>query len=111
VFKQYFSPLDKQQDPNAKPRKSPYLGTPNVSDWIIAEDGAMRAVSVGQRDPPPEVPECPEWEISGNIPPPAALIVAAFYAFKPIVWKIFGITRAPSASNQTALPDGLSPVW
>jgi len=76
VFKQYLNP-------EAKGRKAPV-----ISDWQWS-GGSMKAVTIGNRNPTPEVPEIPEWKVVGNLPPPIVLLVASFRVIQPIVQTLF----------------------
>jgi len=82
VFKQHISP----------PReiRGKKYSAPALSDWQMTE-GVIRAVTVGTRDPPPQVPEIPQWEIGAFLPPPVVLLVASFHSIRSIVHEILGI--------------------
>ena len=54
---------------------------PALSDWQYA-DGVLRAVTVGQRDPEPEIPPYTEWIIDGNPPPSVVLLAGIFYKIR-----------------------------
>ncbi len=85
VFKQKFPKIK----PNIKGLQVMYVSkghwhssdAPPLSDWQLA-NGVIRAVTVGQRTPEPEVPPVTELTIEGNIPPPAALLAAIFYKIR-----------------------------
>jgi hypothetical protein len=71
VFKQYMPQFIKQGQ----------ILPPSVSDWQVS-GRTMQAVTVGKREPPPEVPEINAWEVTGQMPPPVFLLVAMFGTFK-----------------------------
>jgi hypothetical protein len=54
---------------------------PALSDWQFA-DNALRAVTVGQREPEPEVPAITEWIVEGHPPPPVVLLAGIFYKIR-----------------------------
>jgi len=66
-------------------------------------EGLFRAVTVGNRDPPPLVPELNQWEISSGIPPPVALLAATFRTIKAISHQVLGI--------QEFVVTGLDPIF
>lgn len=61
--------------------KGPTAHAPALSDWQIMQ-GGMQAVVVGNRDPPPKVPPINQWEITAEVPPPVALLVATFHEIR-----------------------------
>jgi len=97
VFKQYIS----SEPP--KPKQTP---PPSLTDWQLTPDG-MRAVTVGKRDPAPEVPDITEWSIIGDIPPPGALIVATFRPIRVIIRKLFNMDQF---DHSAFVATGLNPI-
>eukprot|EP01114_Cavostelium_apophysatum_P014743 TRINITY_DN3899_c0_g1_i1.p2 TRINITY_DN3899_c0_g1~~TRINITY_DN3899_c0_g1_i1.p2 ORF type:complete len:151 (+),score=40.49 TRINITY_DN3899_c0_g1_i1:162-614(+) len=74
VFKQYFNVEAKGKQP------------PSLTDWQLdSQKGVFRAVTVGKRDPPPEVPDITAWHVAGNLPPPAILLAGIFRHLRPII--------------------------
>jgi len=63
---------------------------PPLTDWQLAGN-EFRAVTVGQRDPPPATPEITSWIVRGNIPPVVLMIVTTFPTIRPLVRKIMNI--------------------
>jgi len=97
VFKQKFPKIK----PNIK-GLGQVIDAPPLSDWQMA-GGIMRAVTVGQRTPEPEVPPVTEFSIEGNIPPPAALLAAIFYKIRDIMQELLGM--------KVYQPTGLNPIF
>ena len=52
----------------------------------------MRAVTVGERNPEPEVPPVTEFTVVGHVPPPFVLMAAIFYKVQGINSVVFVIT-------------------
>jgi len=81
ILKQYFS---------IKPEKDSRKIPPALSDWQLT-NGILRAVTVGKRDPEPEVPPVTEWQIHANLPPPVLMLVVNFYAIQTIMRPLLGL--------------------
>jgi len=80
----------------------PPIDAPPLSDWQIA-GGVIRAVTVGQRTPEPEVPPITEFQIDGSVPPPIALLAAVFYKIRDMMQELLGM--------KVFVPDGLNPIF
>jgi hypothetical protein len=79
VFRQYTqTPVDKKAVP-----------APPLSDWQIVGN-TIRAVTVGDRNPPPPIPPVTEFKFTGKVPPPTMLIPCIIPAIKAVVYKIYG---------------------
>jgi len=97
VFKQYC-----KKDPPQTGKKV-IATAPALSDWQV-QGVTFNAVSVGHRDPPPEVPAIVSWELGNeSMPPPVILLAVMFNRISPIVRSILGIG--------TNLPSGLEPIF
>jgi len=99
VFKQYI--------PTGRAMK-PAMIAPSFTDWQLFE-GGVQAVTVGQRNPPPEIPETAEWVVNGNVPPPVVLLVAMFTEIRLIVRKLFGLDV--QQQQQVFEASGLNPIF
>jgi len=81
--------------------KGKKYSAPALSDWQML-DGVIRAVTVGTRNPEPEVPEINQWEIGSGLPPPVVLLVATFRFIQATVYQLLGI--------QEFVATGLDPI-
>jgi len=88
----------RQKMPTPKPKKDL---PPALSDWFLSEN-FLRAVSLGERDPAPEIPSEQSWEIQNNVPLPVILIAASFEAIQDIIKQVLGV--------QEFNPSGLNPI-
>jgi len=93
IFKQHISPI----------RNPKQVIGPLLSDWQLLQ-GGIRAVTVGDRTPLPEVPDITSWDIFNNIPPQVILLVVSFHTIRGIVHNILGIQNEYVAT-------GLDPIF
>jgi len=82
VFKQYFN---QYQEPK-KNQSSP----PSLTDWQLV-GGGMRAVTVGNRQIPPEEPDITTWKVVGTFAIPALLLAATFPEIRSTVRPLLGL--------------------